>query len=203
MRRPTLIRAAAAALAALTAGPAVAVAADPGFLVLESPTPRQVLEPGPGSWLGTGLTAAPVDLGDLATLLPRARLRVGRPVVVRLPFAASAATVTVLRPRAALADGTLIVSRTALRARVVDGDRVSFRMSGAAGIVVVYAVDAAGRGAASGRLVARLADAPACRAWSRQLRRIDDPGTTRAEALRDLLRRRCVSPFGVPRPDDG
>jgi hypothetical protein len=185
----------------MLAAPAAALSAGPGFMVLESPAAPRVLAPGPGTWLGVPSAGGPLELRDLASGLPRARLRVGRPATVRLPFTAAAVTVTVLRPRAVIPGGTtLAVSRTRLRARLVDVDTVSFRMSGTAGVVVVYAVDAAGRGAASGRIAARLADAPSCRAWTRQLRRIDDPDTARADALRALLLRRCVSPFGLRAP---
>jgi hypothetical protein len=201
MSRPTARRAASATIVSLLLAPGAAAASGPGFMVLDAPLPRQVLAPGPGVWRDAPAAAGALELRDLASRLPRARLRVGRPALVRLPFAASAVTVTVLRPRAVLPGTTeLVVTRTRVRARLVDDDTVAFRMSGTAGVVVVFAVDAAGRGVSSGRLLARLADAPSCRAWTRQLRRIDDPGTARADALRALLLRRCVSPFGLRAP---
>lgn len=201
MSRPTARRAVSAVIASLVLAPAATAASGPGFMVLDAPLPRSVLAPGPGVWRDAPAAAGALEVRDLASRLPRARLRVGRPALVRLPFTAAAVTVTVLRPRAVLPGTTeLAVTRTRLRARLVDGDTVSFRMSGTAGVVVVYAVDAAGRGVTSGRLLARLADAPSCRAWTRQLRRVADPGTARAGALRALLLRRCVSPFGLPPP---
>jgi hypothetical protein len=201
MSRSTASRAVSAVIASLVLAPAATAASGPGFMVLDAPLPRSVLAPGPGVWQATPAAAGALEVRDLASRLPRARLRVGRPVLVRLPFTAAAVTVTVLRPRAVIPGTTgLAVTRTRLRARVVDGDTVSFRMSGTAGVVVVYAVDAAGRGVSSGRLLARLADAPSCRAWTRQLRRVADPATARAGALRALLLRRCVSPFGLPPP---
>lgn len=188
--------------------------ADAGYFVLVRPAPALAMSPGPGVWAGFERNARPPRLSDLAHRFPRARLHVGAAATVRLPFAASAVTVTALRPTGVTVDGDLIVKRSRMDA-ALDGQFVSWRVSGAAAIIVVYAVDASGRGTASGRFIGRLASAKSCRGWTVRLRAAeravaaaeDDDGepteaqTARVAALRKVLRDRCVSPEGVRRPD--
>lgn len=203
-----LRRLAATATAALLAAPAVgaaqgvAASPDPGFMVFTSARPPIVMQPGPGVWLGVTRQVLAPGLGGLAKGIPRVQARVGREGVVRLPFVASSIGVTILRPvRARPRGGGLVLSRTPLEARLIGGDRVAYRMAGDAGIVVVFAVDAVGRGTTSGRLIARLAGEATCRTWTRQLRREGRPNGARGTALKRLLLTRCVSPFGVPGAD--
>ncbi|MGD9694086.1 MAG: hypothetical protein AB7V42_00310 [Thermoleophilia bacterium] len=214
MRAPSLplLAAAFAGLAATAAG-ATSQQADAGYLVLTRPVPPLALSPGPGVWNGVERSARRPAVEDLAHRFPRARLHVGQSAVVRLPFVASAVRVTAMRPVGVTDGGRLMVTRTHLDA-VLDGQYVSWRISGAGAIIVVYAVDAQGRGTASGRFIGRIASAKSCRGWTVGLRAArraaeaadaDEPAARsdaraeRIDALRALLRRRCVSPDGVRR----
>ncbi|MGD9571905.1 MAG: hypothetical protein AB7V62_08485 [Thermoleophilia bacterium] len=184
---------------ALASAQTVSASPDAGYMVYPAASPPLVLQPGPGTWLGASRQVVAPGLGGLAKGIPAVRLRPGGEAVVRLPWDARAIGVTILRPvRAKPRGGGLVLSRTPLEARLVNGDSVHFRMAGEAGIVLVYAVDAAGRGTASGRLIARTAADRSCRTWTQQLRKEKRPNGARATALRGLLLDRCVSPFGVP-----
>lgn len=187
---------------ALASAQTVAASPDAGYMVYTAARPALVLQPGPGTWLGTSRQVVAPGLGGLAKGIPATRIDPGSEAEVRLPWDARAVGVTILRPvRAKPRGGGLVLSRTPIAASLVNGDSVRFRMEGDAGIVLVFAVDAAGRGTASGRLIARTASDTSCRTWTRKLRAETRPRGARATALRGLLLDRCVSPFGVPGAD--
>ncbi len=199
LRRAALVVAVSAVLPVAASAVNTAAVPESGYMVFTSAKPPKVLQPGPGTWNGVSRPVVEPGLGGLAAGIPRARVYAGREARVELPFQARSVTVMMLRPvRAKVRGGGLVFTRTPMEFRLTGGRKVYFRMRGAAGIVVVYAVDKAGRGDASGRIIASLADGDLCRDWTAQLLKEKKPNGPRATALRRLLLNKCVSPFGVP-----